>query len=130
MAKHALIQLGTLTDNGQRHDFQGDTPPDLTHKSPALKWVPVVIADDPAFDPATQRLQKASDVVTATELTQSREIVALSQEEIDARAEQASHNSEGANTSNWITTLRAGNATNTQVQKALAWAIRQLDGPQ
>jgi len=75
---HALIETDTLTDRGQRNDFGGNTPSDLSHKNPPLKWVPVVKATDPAFDSLTQKLQKAADVITLTELTQGKEVVALS----------------------------------------------------
>ena len=77
---HALIETDTLTDRGNRKDFGGETPPDLSHKSPPLKWVPVVKAADPAYDPLTHKLQKAADVITLTELTQGKEAVALSPE--------------------------------------------------
>lgn len=78
---HALINITALTDTGKRHDFGGDTPPDYSQKD--RKWVPVVVAADPAFDPDTERLQKAADVITLTELTQSKEVVPL-----DARTAQ------------------------------------------
>ena len=103
---HALIQTDTLTDNGQRHEFGADALPDLSHKNPPLKWVPVVIAADPAFDPATEKLQRAADVITLTELTESREIVAKTAEEQAAYVDNQDRNAKRSAVGGSVATLR------------------------
>lgn len=81
---HALIELDTLTDRGTRKDFGADTPPDMSHKIPALKWVPFVVEATPAYDHWTEKVEK-STVVTATEVTETRTVVALSAEDQESR---------------------------------------------
>lgn len=86
VALHALIELQTPpVDTGKRYEFPG-TPPDLAGKSKPLRWVPVVDAPDPTFDPDVEKLERAPDAVTATEVTRSRVVVALSAEELEGVA--------------------------------------------
>jgi hypothetical protein len=81
---HALIETDTLTDRGNRKDFGGDTPPDLSHKNPSLKWVTYTEQAKPSFDPWIERIEKSTEI-TATDVTLSYNVVALTAEEQDAR---------------------------------------------
>ena len=111
--KHALIDVATITDLGKRHDFDGGPIPDLTHKTPEVRWVPVVVSAPPTFDAATE----------------SREIRALPQEEIDRLAEQADHASKVPSAA-LIASFNAGTAHDVQTQKAVAWLLRKQLGAQ
>lgn len=106
MARYALILTDTLTDTGKRYDFDG-TPPDLSHKNPPMKLVPVVVSPDPAFDPAAEKLQRAADVITLTELTESQEVVAKTAQEQADYADQQDSSTKRTNVANSIATLRA-----------------------
>lgn len=123
MSKYALIETDTLTDTGKRYDITG-TPPDLSHKSPPLKMVPVVVSPNPPFDPATEKLVRAADVVTLTELTESRQVVALSAEELDELARRGKLQAVGTS----IATLRtwAADAQGTTVTSGNAVATLQV----
>jgi hypothetical protein len=91
MAIHALIEQNALLDLGTRKEFSA-APPNLDHKDPPLKWVPVVAAPDPAYDPATEKLVKAADVITLTELTEGHQVQALTAQEQAAYADTQDRN--------------------------------------
>lgn len=126
MAIHALIEINTLIDRGDRKDFAG-APGDFSHKLPPLKWVPVTPAGprpDPV-DPTTHRVVRAADVVTLDALTESWEEVALTQEEADAYARDQDILSRETQAKALYASLDAGTATVAQVQKLLAWLLKR-----
>ena len=90
-----------------------------------------VKAADPAFDPATQKLVTDAPAYNTADgiVTRGRSVAAKTQEEIDAYAEKATHNTTGTNKDNWIAVFKAGTGTNAQVQTALAWCLREITGP-
>jgi hypothetical protein len=89
--------------------------------------VPQVQADAPTYDPATQKLE-LSRIVSASAVTHGFVVAALSNQELIAIQRNSQQESERPNVTNWINTLRQGNATNLQTQRALAWVIRELTG--
>jgi len=88
---HALIETIALTDTGVRHDFGLATPPDLSHKTPSLKWVPVIVAASDPFDPATQKLVRQDDI-TIDDLTERRVATALTAQELADLAQAVTDN--------------------------------------
>jgi hypothetical protein len=89
--------------------------------------VPQVQADAPTFDPATQKLQ-AERAVSADMVTYGFAIIPLTLDEKKAMQRITQQESELPNIAAWIDTLRAGNATNLQVQRAIAWLLRDSTG--
>jgi hypothetical protein len=89
--------------------------------------VPQVKADAPTYDPATQKLQ-AERTVSAGAVTHGFTKISLTPEELAQRQKAAQQEAERPNIANWITTLKAGSATNAQVQRAVAWLLRDSTG--
>jgi hypothetical protein len=102
-----------------------DAMPDKIKQGYAV--VPQVQADAPTYDPATQKLQP-SRTVSLDAVTHGFVVAALTSEELIAIQRTNQQESERPNVTNWINTLRQGNATNLQTQRALAWVIRELTG--
>jgi len=90
---HELIRFNgsTWITTGRRHDFGGDTPPNLSPNKG--KWVLVVVNAQPVFDPKIERLDQ-STVVTETEVTISfakvtRQVTGVKQEKRDELRQEA-----------------------------------------
>ena len=129
MAEYALItDEAPYTDVGKRHNFKaGEDIPDLSQKG--WKWVPMVQGTEPTLnDPTTEKIVDDDPLITADAFTMRRKVVTMSQSEQERRAKELAHQTAGSNKELWIDTLEAGNATPAQVQKALAWSIRQHTG--
>lgn len=134
--KHALIKTDTLEDTGKRNDFGGDTPPDLSHKTTPLAWVPVIPRGTrPAYDEATHAAPGAgADVVAIDGITETWDAaVALTQAELDAKARQADIEATRQTMKAAHVKLMDGTATADQVRKVVAWLLKRegldLDPP-
>lgn len=119
MVEYALITLSPLA-----YVRRVDAPA-ATKAGYAI--VPVTQEAEPAYDPATHRLERA-DTITDTGITRGWAPIALTQAEIDAAAAEAAHVTSGGPKANWIAALEAGNVTAAQQRKALAWVLREITG--
>jgi len=83
------------------------------------RLIPVVRAADPVFDPATHIIDGQSESIGQTEITVTRTVRALTQDELDDKATNAQLQS-------WIPTFEANNATAAQTQTAMAEVLKRL----
>jgi hypothetical protein len=92
--------------------------------------VPLLEVDvaEPAYDAATHRIERGVPVVDVpnNEHLHGWDIIELTQEELDARAERAADAVEDALWRSRYDVFDSVNATNTQVQKAIAHLIKKV----
>ena len=107
---YQLISIGPPPEVWDPKVFRDFTPgeePDLSHKNPPLKWVPVVDGSIPTYDPDLEYITTAPDVVTLTEVTRTYVKVAYTAEELVQRADDADRDAKMTNVGNSVATLRA-----------------------
>lgn len=85
----------------------------------------VVYDPDPVFNPATQFLEEATPIIEPTQVRRYRVVSNLSQEEIDEIADTAAEDALFDTMKTYYSVFNNGAANNTQVQKAIAWLIKQ-----
>jgi hypothetical protein len=84
MSRYALIEVGVVVEVREMPD--NFDPAEVAHK---FDWRIISLQPDPAFDPATQKLQGFDYVVNPSDVEATPTVVALNQAELDALAEQA-----------------------------------------
>lgn len=99
---------------------------------PAIKMVggeplarPVVWDADPAFDSSTQYLWEATPIIEPTQVRRRNEVLALSAQDIADKADEATQTLLFDTMRTAYSTFNDGTATVAQVQKAIAWLIKQ-----
>lgn len=99
---------------------------------PAIKEVggeplvrPVVWDTAPVFDPATEQLNEGDPIIEATQVRRRYVIQTLDQATIDALADAAAQDALFDQMRTFYSIFNAGTATDAQVQKAIAWIIKQ-----
>lgn len=75
---HALV----LNDEILRYAHFDGEPPTLAPNKGA--WLPVVLADDPSYDPASEVLGEPVDTVEAAQVTRARPVIAKTLDELKA----------------------------------------------
>lgn len=102
------------------------------NKLPVIKEVngepmarPVVWDADPAFDSATEYLDEGAPIIELTQVRRRRVVLALPQEMIDELADTAAQDALFDTMRTYYSAFDSAAATNTQVQKAIAWLIKQ-----
>ena len=98
-----------------------------------VRWVTVTRDPAPAYDPATQRIERVVTVAPDKKsVAITWNIIALTQAELDAIAAAAAVSADNLarrnQLRNVILTLEAGTATSAQVQTAVAKLIRAVFG--
>lgn len=125
----SLGQEQALVESGTGSLLQTRDLAKLRTQPTKAVWVPMVRNPQPVYDSATEKLVKV-ETFDGTTFTISWNKVALSQAELDAitarQAEAALFQTRKTNLQNIIATLEAGNATNAQVQTAIARLIKQV----
>jgi len=125
---HALITTTPLADTGKRQDFGGDTPPDLSHKTTPMAWVPVTPRGArPAYNEATHARPRAgADIVAIDGITETWDAaVELTQAQLDAKAREADVEATRQTMKAAYEKLMDGTATADQVRKVVAWLLKR-----
>lgn len=108
--EHQLIKIGpppVAYSPRTMHNFEvGETPPDLSHKNPPLKWVPYVDGPVPAYDPELEYIQAGGIAVSLTEVTRLYNKVAFTAEQLAAKADDVDRDLKKGNVANAVATLR------------------------
>lgn len=90
-----------------------------------------ITAPDPAYDPAIEKLSGLAhsgvDIADETS-TYAKTVIALTQAELDSRAEAEANTAEREQLKTWYQTFKDGNATSAQAQRAIAWLIKNKVG--
>jgi hypothetical protein len=134
----------TFWDIGQGRPFNDGAGRPITNRTwpvsdggevlnlpPDVKWLLDIRDPQPAYNEATQKLERTGpteDLVAET-YTYGWNVVALTQAELDAKTEQSEHGGREPGTG-IMTKLLNGNASGAETQRAVAWCIRELQGPQ
>ena len=82
---------------------------------------PVVITAQPAFDPATQKVEHTGWIINGAEVNPEWTVVALTVSELDEKGDSDESDLLLAA----YQTFKDNNATQAQVQRAIAWLIKQ-----
>ena len=122
--KYALIESELVVE--VRNMASNFDPAEVAHK---FDFRVVILQPDPVFDPATEKLQGYTYVVNPADVEATRVVVALSQAELDALAEQAERDVAKA----LYQDLKNGVGNNTarllRVEKVLARLLKDAYGP-
>lgn len=114
-----VVEIRNMADNFD--------PAEVTHK---FDFRVVNAQPDPVFDPLTHKIIRNDDianwdfVVNANDVEATRKVVALTQGEIDAATEVATNQAERDQAKTFYAALKAGTATNAQVQKVVARLLK------
>ena len=84
--KYVLLRNGAID---RTKDWGSETPPDLSHKTEPLKWVPEIQEDQPAYDSNREKLEKTI-TINENDVTYGWTAVALSKDERKAKVDDIS----------------------------------------
>ncbi len=122
--RYARIESELVVETREMAD--NFNPAEVIHK---FDWRIIVPQPDPAFDPATEKLQGFTYVVNPTDVEATRVVVPLTQAELDALADEA----ERVIAKSFYDDLKAGvgnNATRlARVEQVVARLLRDAYGP-
>jgi len=80
---------------------------------------------DPVFDPMTEYLEEDSPIIELTQVRRRQMVTPLPQEMVDELADTADQDALFDQMRSYYSTFNNGTATVAQVQKAIAWLIKQ-----
>lgn len=86
---------------------------------------PVVWDADPSFDALTEYLDEGAPIIEPSQVRRRRVVVSHPQEIVEELADQAAQDALFETIRTYYSIFNSGNASNTQVQKAIAWLIKQ-----
>ena len=121
--KYALIENNAVTE--VRNMASNFVAADVAHK---FDLRVVNIQPTPDYDAATHKTGDWDYTINADSVDAVRSVVALSQAELDANADNALNEQEREQAKALYQALKAGTATNNQAQRVLAYLLKNTVG--
>ena len=84
--KYVLLRNGAID---RTRDWGSETPPDLSHKTESLKWVPKITEEKPAYDSNRESLENTT-TINENDVTYGWTVVALSKDARKAKVDALS----------------------------------------
>ncbi len=127
MSRYARIEANEVVEVRNMPD--NFIPAEVAHK---FDWRIVELQPDPAFNPATQKLEGWDYVISQFKVTAQKVLVALSQEQQDAYTQRQADQAERAQAKALYQALKNGTGTQGErllrVEKVLARLLRDAYG--
>jgi len=121
---YAILNFDLVSVREYRNLDENNLPPiKLVDGEPLVR--PVVWDADPVFDPMTEYLEEGAPIIELAQVRRTRTVTALPQEMIDELADTADQDALFDQMRSYYSIFNSGTATVAQVQKAIAWLIKQ-----
>lgn len=121
---YAILNYDLLSVREYRNLDENNLPEiKLVNGEPLAR--PVVFDPEPSFNPATEFLEEATPIIEPTQVRRYKVVTALPQDQIDEIADTAAEDALFETMKTYYSVFNNGTATIAQVQKAIAWLIKQ-----